>query len=228
MVGQRSDNLELFAVVAWFIWNHRNRLRLNEKGLAIDKIFQAAKLYLSDFQLKLPKTTPKPSKGSMKWRPPLGELYKTNYDGAVFGELGEAGIGVVVRDAKGEVIAAFAKKITYLGLVEMLEALAARRAVKFIVELGISLSEFEGDLGVVCKALRATDRGHPSIGQIIEDTLSIVGSLRTYSFSHTRRQGNCVAHALAKRDIVSFLILMWMEHVPSDIEQLVILDSANS
>lgn len=218
LVGQRSDNLELFAVVAWFIWNHRKWLQLNEKGLATDKIFQAAKLYLSDFQLKLPKTTPKPSKGNMKCRPPLGELYKTNYDGAVFSESGEAGIGVVVRDAKGEVIAALAEKITYPGSVEMLEALAARRAVKFIVELGVSLSEFEGDSEVVCRALRTADRGHPSIGQIIKDTLSIVGSLRTYSFTHTRWQGNCVAHALAKRAIVSFLILVWMEHVPSYIE----------
>ena len=39
LVGQRINSLELFAVVAWFIWNHRNRLRLNEKGLATDIIF---------------------------------------------------------------------------------------------------------------------------------------------------------------------------------------------
>ncbi|XP_075670450.1 uncharacterized protein LOC142640263 [Castanea sativa] len=49
LVGQRTGNLELLAVVAWFIWNHRNQLRLNEKGLASDKIFQAAKLHLSKF-----------------------------------------------------------------------------------------------------------------------------------------------------------------------------------
>ena len=193
-----------------------------------DRIFLAAKEYLSDFQLKLPRTAPKPSKASIKWRPPLGKLYKTNYDRAMFSELGEAGIRVVVQDAKGEVIATLAEKITYLGLVVMLEALVARRAVKFIVELGISLSEFEGDSEVVCKALRTADWGHPAIGQIIKDTLSIVGSLRTFSFSYTRRQGNCVAHALAKRAIVSFLLLVWMEYVPFDIEQIVILDSATT
>ena len=69
----------------------------------------------------------------------------------------------------------------------MLEALAARRAIKFTVELGISLSEFEGDSEVVHRALQAADRSHLSIGQIIKDILSIVGSLRTFSFSHTRR-----------------------------------------
>ena len=76
--------------------------------------------------------------------------------------------------------------------------------------------------------LQAADRCHPSIGQIINDILSIVGSLRTFSFSHTRRQGNYVAHVLAKRAIVSFRLLVWMEHVPSDIEQLVILDSTTT
>ena len=43
LVGQRNDSLELFAVVARFIWNHRNRLRLNEKGMSSDRIFQATK-----------------------------------------------------------------------------------------------------------------------------------------------------------------------------------------
>ncbi|XP_023897003.2 uncharacterized protein LOC112008874 [Quercus suber] len=115
-------------------------------------------------------------------------MYKTNYDGVVFSESGEVGIGVVVQDAKGEVIVALAEKITYPGSVEMLEALAVRRAAKFIVELGISFSEFEGDLEVVCSALRITNWGHPSIGHIVKDTLSIVGSLRTFSFSHTKRR----------------------------------------
>ena len=214
--------------MAWFIWNHRNRLRLNEKGLATERILNAAKEYLSDFQVKLPQTVTNLSKARIRWRPPLGELFKTNYDGAVFSESGEAGIGVVVQDAKGMVIAALAEKITYPGSVLMLEALAARRAAKFVMELGISVSEFEGDSEVVYKALRTADWSHPSIGQIIKDTLSIVGSLRTFSFSHTRRQGNCVAHALAKRAIISFPLLVWMEHVPSDVEQLVVLDSATS
>ena len=225
LVGQRKESLELFAVVAWFIWNHRNWLRLNKKGIEMDKIFSAAKEYLSEFQLKLLKPVPKSSKASIRWRPLVGELYKTNFDGAVFRESGEAGIGVVVRDAKGEVIAALAEKITFPRTVEMLEALAARKAVKFAMELGISLSEFEGESEVVHRALQAADRSHPSIGQIIKDIFSIVGSLRTFSFSHTRRQGNFVTHALAKRAIVSFPLLVWMEHVASDIEQLVILDS---
>ena len=112
-------------------------------GLATYIIFQLAKTYFLDFQLKLLKTIVKSSLGNIKWRPLLSAMYKTNYDGA-------------------------------------------RRAAKFIVELGISFSEIQGDSEVVCEALRTTDWGHPSIGQIVKDSLSIVGSLITFSFSHTR------------------------------------------
>ena len=114
--------------------------------------FEAARTYLSDFQLKILKTTTKPSMGNIKWRPPASAMYKTNYDGAMFTESGETGIRVEVRDARGEVIAALSEKITYSGLVELLEALAARRAAKFTIELGISSSKFEGDSEVVCGA----------------------------------------------------------------------------
>ncbi|XP_075633931.1 uncharacterized protein LOC142606471 [Castanea sativa] len=149
-------------------------------------------------------------------------MYKTNYDGVAFTESEEVGIGVIIRDVKGLVIAALAEKIHYQGFMEVLEALAARRAARFVVELGLFGYEFKGDSEVVWRALRSADWAHSAIGEIIKDTLSIVGSLRTFSFSHTRQQGNCAAHALAKRAIVSFLLLVWMEHVLADISHVVI------
>ena len=92
------------------------------------------------------------------------------------------------------------------------------------MELGLSYFELEGDSEVVCRALRATDWGHSSIGEIVKDMMSIVGSLRTFSFSHTRQQGNCAAHALVKRTIISFPLLVWMKHVPPNISHFVIFD----
>ena len=121
------------------------------------------------------------------------------------------GIGVIVRDARGEVIAALAEKILYPGLVEVLEALATRRVAKFAVELGLSSSILEGDSEVVYRVLQTSDWHHSSI-EIVKYTVSIASSLRTFSFSHTRQQSNNAAHALAKRAIVSFPLLVWMEH----------------
>ena len=188
------------------------------------RLFETASRYLSDFQSKFHETKVHQRKENTKWRPPGVGMFKANYDGAVFAESEEAGIGVIVRDSKGDVIAALAEKIPYPGSVEVLEALAARRAAKFVVELGLSAAELEGDSEVVWRALKAADGAHSALGVIIKDTMSIVGSLRTFSFSHTRRQGNCAAHALAKRAIVSFPLLVWMEYVPTDISHVVISD----
>ena len=57
----------------------------------------------------------------MKW--------KTNFDGAMFSESDQARIGVVIRNHEGQVMAALSKKIKKPASAEILEALAARRAV---------------------------------------------------------------------------------------------------
>ena len=63
------------------------------------------------------------------------------------------------------------------GSVVLVEVLATRRAVQFIMELGITQIIFEGDSEIVYKALKAGDLGQSSIGQFVKDIMSIVGSL---------------------------------------------------
>lgn len=41
---------------------------------------------------------------------PLPGMYKTNFDGAVFEDSGEAKIGVIIRNSRGEIMASLAKK----------------------------------------------------------------------------------------------------------------------
>ena len=60
---------------------------------------------------------------------PEGAMVKTNFDGAMFAESDQAGIGVVVRNHRGQVMAALAEKIPKPASTEILEVLATRRAV---------------------------------------------------------------------------------------------------
>ena len=46
----------------------------------------------------------------MHWQPPLEGLYKANFDAAYFGNLGMAGIGVIVRDSVGEILLPLVRK----------------------------------------------------------------------------------------------------------------------
>lgn len=44
-----------------------------------------------------------------------------------------------------------------------------------------------------------------SFSHIVDDVMSIVGSLQSNYFSHVNRHGNAVAHAPASRSIFSFI-----------------------
>ena len=56
-----------------------------------------------------------------------------------------AGIGVVIHDSEGEVIATLLERISLPPSVENVEAMSCRRAMHFALEIGIRDVVFEGD-----------------------------------------------------------------------------------
>ena len=78
--------------------------------MPVNKVFDTAMVMLTKFQQKFPGHGPKLKQSPARWKPPtIGEL-KANFDGAVFVNTGEAGIGVVIRNEFGEVMAALSEK----------------------------------------------------------------------------------------------------------------------
>ena len=59
-------------------------------------------------------------------------MYKANFDAALFDGLGMAGLGVVVKDYMGHIIAVLSQKIRSPHSVEMAKALAYNRALVFV------------------------------------------------------------------------------------------------
>lgn len=137
-------------------------------------------------------------------------------------ETGEAGIGVVIRNSAGEVMASLSEKIPLQ--VEAVEALAAYRAARFVQEVGITESILEGDSLSMISALKNGDRMNSAIGHLIKDTLSYVISNRSLSFSHVHRQGNVIAHALVRRARFCSQYEVWMKTVSLDISNLLLAD----
>ena len=93
-------------------------------------------------------------------------------DGVVFSQQKEIGIGVVIRDHHGAVVAALSKKLKApLGAIEV-EAKAMEEAVNFVWDMGIRDCLFKSDsLTVVNAMLRLTDPPS-SIANIIVGSLS--------------------------------------------------------
>ncbi|XP_075666608.1 uncharacterized protein LOC142636312 [Castanea sativa] len=84
-----------------FSWvDRRNKVHLNEAAQPLERIAEEACQYLKTYR-------------NAHWRPPKGSgiPYKTNFDGAVFEDFGEASIGVVVQNYKAEVMASLSQTL---------------------------------------------------------------------------------------------------------------------
>ena len=136
---------------------------------------------------------------TVSWSPPSENWVKINFDGALFGESDSAGIGVVIRNLEGEVMAALSEKIVKPQVAELIEILATQHVVLFSTETGFYNSVFEGESSIVIKHLHDRNVSHSQGGHILKEILSHLNSFVSCSFSNIGRKGNAVAHALAQR-----------------------------
>ena len=180
-----------------------------------------AKCYLEEYLKETDQSkTQAQSAPAARWMPPRMLRYKVNYDGDVFKETNEASIGIIVRDSSGLVMASLVQKVLFPHSIPSIEAWAAKRSIEFALEIGLPEAEFEGDSQIIVTALKDT---HPSLapfGLLIEDAKGLARKLQQFSFSHVKRQGNGLAHALARKAQFCNSLEVWMEAVPPDLEHL--------
>ena len=138
-----------------------------------------------------------------QWQPPTHQQYKTNFDGALFKAENQAGIGVVIRDSKGQVMVSLVQRIPLPNTVIEVEALAARRAMELALETGLSKGVLEGDSLILMNALKSNSHNLAQFGHIINDIQYLASQFSIISFSHVRRHCNTVAYSLA-RGAISF------------------------
>ncbi|XP_075640433.1 uncharacterized protein LOC142612203 [Castanea sativa] len=146
-----------------------------------------------------------PVRPRVRWSPPPDEFYKINFDAAVFHEDNIAGIGMIVRDSSGLVMASLSHNIPFQNSVEELESLAACRALEFALELGLDKAILEGDS---LTALKDDSASLASFGLLVRDAQSLAGLFNCICFLHVGRDGNSIAHNLARhaRHVTSFSI----------------------
>ena len=149
-----------------------------------------------------------------RWKPPNPGTFKVNFDGATFVDENCSGLGVVVRDEAGLVIAAMATRVPQLLQAIEIEALAANKALEFAQELDLTDVVLEGDSLLVMAALNSKNPVLAPYGLMIQDSLSLSSVFSKLSYSHTKREGNTVAHNLAQLAVNLSNCVIWMEDVP--------------
>ena len=206
---------ELFVILAWSLWFCQNKIRVNE----LDKVPRDVVTWANNFRLEFQSTkegmkVAKP-KENLKWAPPPQRWFKTNVDGAIFKETNKAGIGVVVRDGQGCVLAILLEIVEGVQDADVIEALAIWRATRFAIETSFSCVIIESDSLSVVKAIQDTAETTCHIGHIIDDGKHLSMAMKSYKFHHTKKEANQVAHTLARNVIHFDTEMAWHEKIPS-------------
>ena len=213
------DCLDLFAMIISQLWTRRNKLWVGEGEAPLSKIFGLATDSLLGFQRVQSFAQPASrSVISTKWSPPPLGWVKVNFDGATFKERNLAGLGGVICDNKGLIMAAFTQTIPLPILVETVEVLAARSALVLANELSLNQVQLEGDSEIIINALSKGGKDSSSFGHILLDIKLLSSAFQCVSFSHSRRQANKVAHCLARSACKFSPYQVWMEEIPLDAE----------
>ena len=216
-----APEFQLFATTTWLIWHQQNRQWLNQQTVPINQLRMHAQQYLSEFlatQVSHSITTGQPASPiKVVWQPPQPGRYKANFDGAFFEETHEAGVGVIIRNHKGEVMASLCQRIHFPHSVEAMEAYVARSAVQLSRDLGLKEVDVEGDSLTIVNDLCNPEPCYSLYGHLINDTKLLAQDGLSVLFTHVKRDGNILAHSLAKKAKVSKPFEVWMESVPPDL-----------
>lgn len=116
------------------LWFRRYGLRVEDKPFPLTDIILMARQIQTDFlrvNLGTSLTSSVVQKDCVCWSPPISPMVKVNFDGAVFKDLGEVGIGFVVHDSQGLVLASMSEKVLLPQSVTDVEAKVAVRAINF-------------------------------------------------------------------------------------------------
>lgn len=151
-------------------WSRRNKLRVGEHVAPLAKINALATDSLLEFQCAQSHPQPSVKKViSSRWSPPPMGWAKINFDGATFKDKNLTGLGGVIRNDKGLVMAAFTQIIPLPTSIETVEVLAARSALVLALELSLNQVQLEGDSEIIFKALSKGGMDSSSYGHIIKD-----------------------------------------------------------
>ena len=158
------------------------------------------------------------------WQAPVQHAYKVNFDGAMFADEGLAGLGVVIRNDYGLIMASLTQQIPLPNSVIEVEVLAARKALERTIELGLDNITLEGDSEVLIKSLVNGNNSLAHYGHLLTDIHVLMTRFSSLHLSHVMRHCNSLAHALARRASSTPDLSIWMEEIPPNLNSVYLAD----
>jgi ribonuclease HI len=158
------------------------------------------------------------------WSKPKAHTVKLNVDASFSMEEQNGACGAILRNSRGEFIAAQTKTIPHAISATMAEAMAMLHGLTFANSLGYNHVEAESDSLEVIQLCSGAERIWNEAIAIYADILTQVGFIGNVEFMHTGRDTNAAAHELARNCFDTNSSCIWVDEPPSFMLQVLLND----
>ncbi|KAK0591013.1 hypothetical protein LWI29_034474 [Acer saccharum] len=149
------------------------------------------------------------------WSSPDTDEYKTNCGVALDRRKRLVGLGIIVRNEAGEVMACCSQKLKAYISVETANAMAIHRGVQFGIDCGLNPSLVDSDETLVVKWINQGNFRDSKFGTILSDIDDLRTANSGVSFSYITSQANRAALNLAKFALRIAEGTFWIEDYPA-------------
>jgi hypothetical protein len=219
------EELEFVAMVAQRIWFSRNRYVFYGIVTQPNFLIKSAKEALEEYRKALDSmylfSSPSPISSPAHWFKPPHGFFKLNWDAALDRNQKWMGVGIVSRDSYGKVIASKCSCHHYISNPLVAETFGAKLCVEFGISLGFKSVVIEGDAVGVVSALNQVVVDEGIATNLIAETRVLLENFDRWTIKHVRREGNKIAHSLAKLVISQLQNRVWLGSFPSVLSDLV-------
>lgn len=149
----------LCAIICTKLWLRINSF-IHEKKFDAPKLLMRSAIqqleFFQDSSSRVTSVTPPQNsdrRQDLKWLNPQAPLIKSNWDAAVDRSSQSIGLGGIIKDSTGAVLAAFCSKIPALVQPKIAEACALKKSISICWEWNLLNIVFEGDCQTVVQAV---------------------------------------------------------------------------
>lgn len=122
-----------------------------------------------------------------------------NFDAHV-GGFSKRGLGVVIKDHNGSLLAARVRTFEASSGVEASEAMAGLFGIALALRLGYDYIQLEGDALTVVQAIEAKKEGCSPLHHVYDCIFALCYRCKGFGCSYVNRAGNTAAHCVARWD----------------------------
>ena len=154
-------------------------------------------------------------------------MYKLNFDAVVFKDISALGVGVIIRNERGQVMVVLLSKGLAVMDSEEARGLACRQAMEFVIDAGFSNLIMEGDNSNVMRSIASAQTYWFRLGNLYDDICCLAGRLRHVEFRGIRHSANGVTHSLARFARHLSEDIVWLEDSPLPALEALYFDSTS-